>query len=435
MTSAVSGPSFTKADILPALKALAWSSLPIVADQFAQHMFFKKTPVNRGTDLTITGLITCAFVIYFLPSDSPARVGAPVLYLAYRAALFYWNRAPKPPRITTQPTPQKSPAKKAAPRSHQPARSKGSATPTAPRQPPAQKPTPPTQNPSDAPTPAVPAAPPKPPEKTNVLYVSQGTPSAALSIPTITFTPASPRGDSEEKTPPKPEEKKADTPNPESASDIIRKQNTEALLQHQGSIQRTKALNSLMYDKAERIPVKVKITYLPKKETETDSKQTKEIVKDPEVIQTQLLINSICLFKLPIKALPKLLPKLKEKYLITAQTLFCWVFLTAKNEKSLFPFDYLPIESLRAINKKGSILKIETEENVFEIEFSKTASQSIVRCLKKLEKCKIIEDTPSRHALVPVDLGHELEDLIAHLRETHIVSNCYLTPLERPKKP
>jgi len=289
---------------------------------------------------------------------------------------------------------------------------------------------------SSSSTPSTPAA--RSPEETPASSPdasSPVTPPAAAPIPAIILTPPSPEDISKEQPLPKPEEKKAAASDQEpiqSLSDLIRKQDNEALLKHQRSVQNATTLNHEMYHTAVNTHVKVKITYLPKKETGTESQQIKGILKNPEVIQTDIRINATRLFKLSSKALPTLLPELKEKYSITEATSFCWVFLAnTENNESHFPFDYLPIERLRMLNKKATLLKIETEEKVLEIEFLGSGVKSIQKCLKKLDKCKAVADAQSRHALIPVNFEDEWADLCPRMTETLIVSNCYLTPLKK----
>jgi hypothetical protein len=418
MPSAVSGPSFSKADILPALKALAWSSLPMIADQLAQRIFYKKASVNRGTDLTLTGLATCIVVVYFLPSGSPAKIGAPLLYLAYRAALYYWNTAPKPPKAPTQ---------------------------SAPRKPPAQKPAVPIQSHSDsstaaAATPALRPAGETPFSSThNASYESPVRSATTLPIPTITFTPASPRADSKSKAPPKPEEREADAcpaaDKSTSPSDRINAKFQKANSQAKVIQEKAGRLSMEMEKTATAIAVKVKITYLPTKETESDPKEKKPIPKEPEVISATILINSTCIYSFPKNMIPVLQTGMKIKYPITEDTPFCWVSLFLEKTKgSLLPFNYLPTKIFESLDKKITALKIETDEKVFEIEFLKAGTRLVGKCLAKLGKCKRVEPIQSQYAMIPVNFKDDPEGVVSQTMAALTIANCYLKPFEKEPK-
>jgi len=75
--------------------ALGISILPIVADQLEQRVFSKKcSPHHLETASLVTGSVVCLLISRVLPPS--IKLGAPILYLAYKAAQSYLNRQPPP---------------------------------------------------------------------------------------------------------------------------------------------------------------------------------------------------------------------------------------------------------------------------------------------------------------------------------------------------
>ena len=86
--------------------ALGVSILPIVADQLVQRVFSKKcSSYNLGTASLITGTVTYLLLSRELPPSF--KLGAPILYLAYKATQYYLSR-PTPPDERSKPSPRPS---------------------------------------------------------------------------------------------------------------------------------------------------------------------------------------------------------------------------------------------------------------------------------------------------------------------------------------
>lgn len=394
----VSGANFSKADILSAVETLAWSSLPVLADQVVQHLFFKNIPPR--IDRTIAGLFTCAIIICYLPYGSPARLGAPFLFMAYRAALSFWNRKPKP---TTTPKPPAS-----AP---------------SPQTPPTTKnPAPSAALDSSAKTPAAAKEEAAPPP------TSTSKPPAARSVPTIRFTPPSPPRE----RPQAAEQSTSASPAKASVGSApkegIREKTKQLEDGKNAFMAQAQRVDQEVRKNLTSIPVKIKITDLLQKETKSE-------LKDPEVINATFYINPHFLFKFSREMLPTLQRDMKKQYSITENTFFCWVFLSREKtvEPSRFPFEYFPIEILRPLagKKKTTILKIETETKVFEIEFLKATCQAVGKCLKKLDKCTKYETIQPEACVIPMNPEKDTDGLTIQVQAVFMMKRCYLTPFEK----
>ena len=178
---------------------------------------------------------------------------------------------------------------------------------------------------------------------------------------------------------------------------------------------------------ATRIKVKVKITYLPKKETDSDPQEKKSIPKEPVIISKDIYINPTCVFKFPKEMIPTLQTMKNIPYPITEKTSFCWIFLLSETpDQSIFPFDYLPTTLLSTLNKKMTVLKLETKETIFEIEFLRAGSHTVGKCLDKLNKCTRVEFIQSKFAMIPMNFKDDPDGLMLLTRTALTMDNCYI---------
>ncbi|MBS0648278.1 MAG: hypothetical protein JSS10_03525 [Verrucomicrobia bacterium] len=426
MPSTIPPLSFSKADILSAVETLAWSSLPVLADQAVQKLFFKNIPPNPKIDRTITGLITCAIIILYLPKGSPACIGAPCFYLAYRAALSYWNRKPTPPQ-TPRPhkPPASAPASKAVPPlpAKKPAATSVSAPMTASREgpPPALPGISSAAKPSEekaAPPVAAQQEPPLPP---------LSKPSAAVPIPAGETSPSQEKSPATEAQEKKPEAEKKEPP------PAIRKKINQAQQQADVLKQQVAHLDHEIRLNLRSFSAKVKITDLPQQEIKSESKEM-ITPKEPVVIDATFYINPRFVFKLPPEIILFAQKGTKKQYLITENTSFCRVFLChTKKDPSIFPFEYFPLEILRPLvgKKKLTILKIVTEKQVFEIELLKASMTEIGTCLEKLDDSKKHTTIKPDALVAPLKGKRDIDEMRISIEAALTMDKCYLTPFEK----
>jgi hypothetical protein len=388
-------------------------------------LFFKNIPPR--IDRTIAGLFTCAIVICYLPYGAPARVGAPFLFIAYRAALSFWNRKPKP--TTTPKPPASAPSSRTPPTAKKPAATAAldKATATPPKTGEGQPPLKSVSGP-DSKLEKEKAAPP-------AALDPSAKPSAAVregAAPLSTSTSKPPAA--------KPEEKKSEaapassSPGPAPKEGILEKLN-----QHQGRVaafrEQAKRLDLELRKNLTNIQVKVKITYLPQQETASEPK-AKAILKEPEVIAATFYLNSHFLFNFP----KEMISTIQKLYSVPEKTSFCWVFLAPDDSKqylynkpSLFPFEYLPIETLRPLagKKKNTTLKFETSQQIFEIEFIKASCRETSKCLQKLDKCTKHETMLPDVCPILLNPEKDIEGIENQSQAVLIMNKCYLTPFEK----
>jgi hypothetical protein len=454
MTSAVS--------LSRALPTLALSALPIAADLLAHRIYQKNLRTLQPILMTAASLaylqwphsaqlIKTAFGIAVSPRaigtaagttillavasfSSSSRLAAPVLYLAYKAAQYYWTRTSPLPKEKRPAPSLDSEEKDERTESEQAALSEILSGPL-----------------SDKLSPAL-------LEKLKGLNTKEGDPTEAELAEVLEMFPDDEEADS--KTPPlsaplptsgngsaplsrepppsasAPAAATASPSNPaldDMFSAEMRQLEEQAVKRLEAEAVKVKKNRDAslreMLKKAVKIQVKTKITTCAHEKEDEKTHVKTNVPEKLESLDVTFRLYTGHLFHFDKETADWIQKNQKKK--VTEKTPFVFVHLGfEESSTSLLNWDYLPLEFLETLTKKKTVLVLESEKRKFEIEFLKAGFQTVS---KKLDN--ITDRTPMK-PIVSCVLAYETFGSDQEFKEDKKITGkftaaiAYLRPLE-----